>query len=158
MTNTIEVEVPHEIMDYQSKVMFGLTLRQFLASLAVLVLVVPTYIAMILWIDINNQIANMMIMLISAPILAYGFIQKDGFTFDQIMKRKQAYRNSYKKRNYQVLAVKKEKFKYQKSKEMELKDYPIQKKKGKQIKQRNLARRSIRKAKRAERKIIKTKG
>jgi len=166
MTNSIEVEVPHEIMDYQSKVMFGLTLRQFLASLLILVLVVPTYVVLITLVDINNQIANMIIMVMSAPILAYGFIQKDGFTFSQIVKTKRDYHNSYKKRSYQIEPLKREKFKYQKSKEKELKNHTIQtqkrqsrqnrqRKQNKQRKQRKLARKSIKSAKKEQRKAIK---
>jgi len=155
MTNSIEVEVPHEIMDYQSKVMFGLTLRQFLASLLVLVLVVPIYIVLITLVDINNQIANMVIMLMSAPILAYGFIQKDGFTFAQIIKTKRDYHNSFKQRNYRIEPLKREKFKYQKSKEKELKNHTIIQTKKRKRKQRKLAKKSIKTAKKAQRKAIK---
>ena len=156
MTNTIEVEVPHEIMDYQSKVMFGLTLRQFVASLLVLLFVIPSYIVMIMLIDINNQIANIVIMIISAPILAYGFIQKDGFTFAQIVKIKRNYHNSLKKRNFKVQVLKQEKFKYQKPKETELNNYSIQTKKGKPNKSKRLARQAVEEAKKEERKAIKT--
>ena len=151
MTNTIEVEVPHEIMDYQSKVIFGLTLRQFVASLLVLFLVIPTYVVLNVIIDVNNQIANMVIMLMSAPILAYGFIQKDGFTFAEIVKIKRAYQSCYKKRRYQVEPLKQEKFKYQKTKKTELMNHFVKDIQSKKIenKQRKIARKSIRVAKKA---------
>ena len=150
MTNIIEVEVPHEIMDYQSKVAFGLTLRQFVASLMVLFLVIPTYVLLTVVISINNQIANVVIMLMSAPILAYGFIQKDGYTFAEIVKIKHGYHSCYKRRVYQSEPQIQTRFKHEKSEETELSDYIIQSTKNKKSEKekRKLARISIKDAKR----------
>jgi len=49
MKNTIEVEVPKEILDYQAKVIAGLNLRQFVSGIVLLFTVVPSLLFSVLF-------------------------------------------------------------------------------------------------------------
>ena len=78
----IEIKVPKEITEYKSKFMFGLTVRQFI-SLAALGICVPLY---IFGKDfMPEDLVSWLIMLIGAPVLAFGFFRFHGMTFEQFL-------------------------------------------------------------------------
>ena len=79
----IEIKVPKEITEYKSKFMFGLTVRQFISLAAALGICVPLY---IFGKDfMPEDLVSWLIMLIGAPVLAFGFFRFHGMTFEQFL-------------------------------------------------------------------------
>lgn len=88
MKNRIEVEVPKEILDYEAKVMWGLSLRQFISVLVMLFTVVPIFLIFIFLLETDGHLLNILIMLVSVPSLGWGFIKKDGLSFEKLLATK----------------------------------------------------------------------
>lgn len=79
----IEIKVPKEITEYKSKFMFGLTVRQFISLAAALGICVPLY---IFGKDfLPEDLVSWFIILIGAPVLAFGFFRFHGMTFEQFL-------------------------------------------------------------------------
>lgn len=79
----IEIKVPKEITEYKSKFMFGLTVRQFISLAAALGICVPLYIFEKDFMP--EDLVSWLIMLIGAPVLAFGFFRFHGMTFEQFL-------------------------------------------------------------------------
>lgn len=79
----IEIKIPKEITDYKEKFMFGLTVRQFLCVAAALVICVPLYIFGKDY--IGEDLVSWLIILVAAPIFAFGFFKYDGLPFEQFI-------------------------------------------------------------------------
>ena len=78
----IEIKIPKEISEYKGRLMFGLTVRQLLSLAAALAVCVPLY---IFGSDlIGDDLIGWIIILIAAPILAFGFLKFNGMNFEHI--------------------------------------------------------------------------
>ena len=78
-----EIKVAKEITEYKSKFMFGLTVRQFISLAAALGICVPLY---IFGKDfMPEDLVSWLIMLIGAPVLAFGFFRFHGMSFEQVL-------------------------------------------------------------------------
>lgn len=77
----IEIRIPKDINEYKEKVFFGLTLRQILAIVAIIVINVPAY--MLLTPTLGGDVAGWVIMLNAAPIGAVGFVKIGGMHIEQ---------------------------------------------------------------------------
>lgn len=152
MKNRIEVEVPKEILNYEAKVMWGLSLRQFIGVLVMLFTAVPIFLIFIFILEKDGHILNVLIMLVAIPSLGWGFIKKDGLPFEKLLSTKfKSYIKPSKRRwqNYDVKEINTNAKKI-KDKEGESYIYEVSEKKIKKA-----AQRSIRQAKCEERKAIK---
>lgn len=152
MKNRIEVEVPKEILNYEAKVMWGLSLRQFIGVLIMLFTVVPIFLIFIFILEKDGHILNALIMVVAIPSLGWGFIKKDGLPFEKLLSTKfKSHIKPSKLRwqNYDVQTINTND-KKMKDKEGESYIYEISEKKIKKA-----AKRSIREAKRERRKAIK---
>lgn len=157
MKNRIEVEVPKEILDYQAKVMWGLSLRQFIGVLVMLVTVVPLFLIFIFVFETDGHLLNILIMLVAVPSLGWGFIKKDGLPFEKLLVTKWKSHTKLKKRTWQnyegrKIEVTGKQDKKIKDEEGEAYRYDISEKKIKKT-----ALRSIRRAKKERRKTGKKK-
>lgn len=96
----IEVRIPKEIMEYQEKIMFGLSIRQLLSFAAALVIGVTTYlITAKVW---GEDLAGYIVIFEVMPIFAIGFIQKNGFPFEKYMGLMIRHMFGYRRRRYQT--------------------------------------------------------
>lgn len=79
----IEIKIPKEIKEYKEKFLFGLTIRQFASAAAALAVCVPLYIfgkeAL------GGDITGWLVMLVAAPILAFGFFRYNGLKFEDFL-------------------------------------------------------------------------
>jgi len=152
LKNRIEVEVPKEILNYEAKVMWGLSLRQFIGVLVMLFTVVPIFLIFIFILETDGHLLNVLIMLVAVPSLGWGFIKKDGLPFERLLATKWKSHTKPSIRKWQNCKVKKIDVNDKKisNKEGEAYLYEICEKKIKKA-----ARRSIKGAKRERRKASK---
>lgn len=97
----ITVRLPAEIRAYKSKLVFGLSVRQILSLVAALVVCIP--VGVIGHGKISDDILPWIIMLLAAPILAWGFLTIQDMPFEEYFKsvwnfytrpQKRAYENN----------------------------------------------------------------
>lgn len=77
----IEVRIPKEITEYQEKVIFGMSIRQLGCVTGAIALGTGSYI--VLKEPLGEDVASYITILETMPILAFGFIKKNGFTFEK---------------------------------------------------------------------------
>lgn len=96
----LEVRVHSEINSYSEK-FYGLTFRQWLCTAIALLLDVPIFLFLKGY--VNNDILEIMIILITAPILAIGFIKVQDLPLEKFMKYFiRSYFKMYKPLKYQT--------------------------------------------------------
>ncbi len=100
----IEIKIPKEIRDYKEKFLFGLTVRQFFSVAAALAICIPLYIFGKE--PLGTDLMSWLIILIAAPIFAFGFFKFNGMQFEQFLLI--LYRQKWaepQKRKYEELPV-----------------------------------------------------
>jgi len=80
---SIEVRIPKEITEYKEKIMFGMSGRQLICFVAAIVLGIGSYVLCTSVLGLTMDTAGYVIILLSLPLLAVGFIKKNGFTFEK---------------------------------------------------------------------------
>ena len=79
----IEIKIPKEINEYKEKFLFGLTVRQFISAAVALAVCVPLF---IFGKDaIGEDMIGWIIILIGAPIIAFGFFHYNGMNFEDYL-------------------------------------------------------------------------
>lgn len=96
----IEVRIPKEITEYRPKIFLGLTGRQLLATALALVVGVPLYIVMQLFIGSNN--ASSIIIVLVMPIFAVGFVRIKGYSLEKYLLIVIKHRYTQQKRYYRT--------------------------------------------------------
>ncbi|MDL2300135.1 PrgI family protein [Clostridiaceae bacterium OttesenSCG-928-D20] len=79
----MEVKINREIRDYTESMFFGLSLRQFVFSLAALAVAVGLY--FLLRSHLGTETVSWMCMLGAAPFAAMGFIKYNGMTAERFL-------------------------------------------------------------------------
>ena len=79
----LETKIPTEIDDYAEKLVFGLTMRQFLCLLIAAAAAIGTWFLLTAALNLSSSITSYVIMAEAIPIMAIGFIKKDGLTFER---------------------------------------------------------------------------
>ena len=100
----IEIKIPKEITDYKEKFLFGLTVRQFVSVVAALAVCVPLFIFGKGF--LGEDVVGWLIILLAAPIFAFGFFKYDGMRFELFLAL--VYRQKWlepQKRTYEELPV-----------------------------------------------------
>lgn len=151
----IEVRIPKEIMEYQAKIMAGLTGRQLVASTVAIISMIVIYPISIktFGVDFGQMVALILIF----PIWLIGFYKKEGMTFEKYLMMIFNHYRSHKKRYLQTNITElfkqnevKPNVKYQKCKEKECENQlPTKKERKAALKQ---SRKAIRCAKKEYRK------
>ncbi|MFV0395199.1 MAG: PrgI family protein [Coprobacillaceae bacterium] len=127
--DSIEPRVHKDINDYTPRYYFGLTARQILASILIMVTEIPLYFYLRTLMSDNN--ASWIVIITSVPFVTWGFVKIQGMNAETIVKN--IFRNyftyakpiSYKtekelqwereqKRLYKLKRLVKEKFKFKK--------------------------------------------
>lgn len=81
----IEVKIPADIQEYKSKLIAGFSARQFISLASALAVGVP--IGVFGYNRISGEILPWIVILIVAPILAWGFVTFKGMPFEEFAKR-----------------------------------------------------------------------
>ena len=82
----IEVRIPKEITEYKEKIMFGMSVRQLVCTVLAVVLAVGMGLLLTKVFGMTIDTASYGIILVVLPILAIGFIQREGMPFEQYMR------------------------------------------------------------------------
>lgn len=91
-------QMPKEIKEYEGKILFGLSIRQALfLGLTIIVCLGSNF---LLTRFMDSETASWFVMLLSAPILACGFIKKNSMTFNQYCRVMFTYNFSIQKLKY----------------------------------------------------------
>lgn len=77
----IERPIPKEIKEFKEKIVFGLTLRQLIATILTFMICVPTYIFGRPY--LGDDIASWVCILVGVPTIAFGFFKINGMVFEQ---------------------------------------------------------------------------
>lgn len=79
----IEVVVNKEILDYKENIFFGLSMRQFLCSVAAVAIAVTVY----LFFDdrLGRELASWLCILAATPVAVAGFFKYNGLTFERLL-------------------------------------------------------------------------
>lgn len=79
----IEVRIPKEINEYKEKVIFGLSIRQLIFFTITILISIGTYFVLTTKLGMTMDGASYIIILISIPLMAIGFIKVNGFPFEK---------------------------------------------------------------------------
>ncbi len=79
----ISVPIPKEITEYEEKIMFGMSLRKLVCFASAVVLSVVTYFLCTKLLGLTMDTASYIIIIEAMPLMALGFIKKDGMTFEK---------------------------------------------------------------------------
>ena len=79
----ISVAIPKEITEYEEKIMFGMSFRKIICFGLAVILGIVSYILYVFLFKISMDIASYIIILQAMPLMAIGFIKKDGINFEE---------------------------------------------------------------------------
>lgn len=78
------IKIPKEIRDYKEKLILGLTARQLIASALAIGVCVPLYLFGVKF--LGDELTSWLVILIALPLMAIGFIKKNGMPFEKYAK------------------------------------------------------------------------
>lgn len=96
----IEVRIPKEITEYKEKVMFGLSIRQLIIFTITILLSIGTYLLLTNKLGMTMDSASYVIIFMSIPLLAVGFIKINGFPFEKYFMLVVRHKTGKQKRPY----------------------------------------------------------
>lgn len=99
---SIEVRIPKEITEYKEKILFGLSIRQLICFSSAILLCVGTYILLVNFLGLSKDIVSYIVIIEAMPLLAAGFIKKNGLTFEKYAKLFLKHKFGTKKRTYKT--------------------------------------------------------
>lgn len=76
-------KIPKDIKEYKEKIMFGLSGRQLLSVIVAAVICVPLYIFGVNY--LGDSLTGWLVMVIAAPIVAFGFVKYNGMQFEHFI-------------------------------------------------------------------------
>lgn len=79
----ISVPIPKEITEYEEKIMFGMSLRKLICFSTAIIISIGTYFLCTKVLGLSMDTASYIIIIEVMPLLASGFIKKDGITFEK---------------------------------------------------------------------------
>lgn len=75
-----------EITEYREKFFLGLSLRQLACFAAAAVLAIATCFVCLHWLRMDMQVVSYIVMVEVLPFLGLGFIHRDGYPFEKLVK------------------------------------------------------------------------
>lgn len=82
-----------EITEYREKFFLGLSLRQLACFAAAAVLAIATCFVCLHWLRMDMQVVSYIVMVEVLPFLGLGFIHRDGYPFEKLVKIYWAWHN-----------------------------------------------------------------
>lgn len=80
---SINVSIPKEITEYEEKIIFGLSLRKLICTVSAVVLCVGSYFLLTRIAGLSMDVTGYIVILEAIPLMAVGFIKKDGMPADK---------------------------------------------------------------------------
>lgn len=79
----VSVSIPKEITEYEEKIMFGMSFRKIICFSIAIALGIGTYFICTFWLKISMDISSYLIIMQAMPLMAIGFVKKDGMNFEK---------------------------------------------------------------------------
>ena len=79
----IEVRIPKEITEYREKIVFGMSIRKLVCLGIAIALCVGTYLLLTMVLSVSADAAGYVVILEAIPLMALGFLEKDGMPFEK---------------------------------------------------------------------------
>lgn len=98
----IEVKIPKEITEYKEKIIFGLSIRQLVCFSIAIVLSISAYLLCTKIIGLSTEIAGYIVIFLSMPLLAMGFVRPNGMNFEKYAVLMLRYKFGHKVRKYKT--------------------------------------------------------
>ena len=79
----LEVKVPKEISEYREKIAFGLSIRQLVCFIIAFIVGIGTHTLTTRLMSFSNEVASYIVIFLTIPVMAAGFIKKNGLVFEK---------------------------------------------------------------------------
>lgn len=99
---SIEVRIPKEITEYKEKILFGLSLRQLLFFILAIIVCGASYFIMTMALNWNKDMVGYIVMIEVVPLLAFGFVRKNGLPFEKYASMMIRHKTGILKRPYKT--------------------------------------------------------
>jgi hypothetical protein len=83
----IEVKVPKDIKEYKEKIIAGMNLKQLLCLCIAGGLNILIALIFIAWLKLPMEIVSWLMILVSIPIVSFGWFKRNGLTFEVYLKQ-----------------------------------------------------------------------
>ncbi|MEY8445728.1 PrgI family protein [Enterococcus ratti] len=83
----IEVKVPKDIKEYKEKVIAGMNLKQLFCLCIAGGVNIAIALVFIAWLKIPMEITSWLMILVSIPIVSFGWFKRNGLTFEVYIKQ-----------------------------------------------------------------------
>lgn len=117
----IEVYVPKEITEYEEKIILGMSKRKLLWTVIAAVLAIGSFVLCVYALGLSIDAASYVVILVSLPPMAIGWIKKDNLPFEKLVALFFRYRMGNNKLTYvtrpQINLEKKEEERYARTQE-----------------------------------------
>lgn len=80
---SIEVRIPKEITEYKEKIIFGLSLRQLIFFVLAILVSGGSYFLLTMVFNWDKDLVGYIVIFEVFPLLALGFVRKNGFPFEK---------------------------------------------------------------------------
>lgn len=98
----IETRIPKEIEEYKEKIIFGLSLRQMMFFILAIILSALAYLICVVILKLSMNFSSYVILLIAMPLMAIGFLTKDGQPLDKYLQLVLRHKFGYNKLPYEA--------------------------------------------------------
>ena len=82
----IEVKVPKDIKEYKEKIIAGMSMKQLLSVSVAIVLNIVLSVVLIKILGMSMDIARWFMIILSIPVVSFGWFRKHGLAFEVFMK------------------------------------------------------------------------
>lgn len=82
----IEVKVPKDIKEYKEKIIAGMNLKQLLCLCVAGGLNIVIALVFIAWLKIPMEIISWLMIIVSIPVVSFGWFKRNGLTFEVYIK------------------------------------------------------------------------
>jgi len=101
----IEVSIPKEITEYKEKIIFGLSIRQLVCFIIAILTSIGTYFLCTLVFNMTLDATSYVIIFEAMPLMAIGFIKKDGMDFEKYIALLIRHKTGINKLKYQTESI-----------------------------------------------------
>lgn len=81
----ISTKINFEITEYHEKIFAGMSIRQLVCFAIAIVLAIATFAIGIYYFGVSADILSYVVMVEVTPFLGFGFIRRNGYTFEQLL-------------------------------------------------------------------------
>ncbi len=102
---SVSVSIPKEITEYEEKIMFGLSLRKLICFSTAVVLGIGSYFLLTKVFGLTMNSASYVIIIEAMPLMALGFVKKEGMPFEKYFALMVRHKIGIKKLSYETELV-----------------------------------------------------